>query len=84
MLEKHFWPHQNFTRVFFNDIIIYSKSLEEHKQHLKVIFQVLRDNKLYINQKESEFFLKETQYLGHIISQAGIQMDPEKLELIKS
>ena len=83
MMEKLFRPHQSFTGVFFDDIIIYSKSLQEHKQHLKVIFQVLRDNKLYINQKKSEFFLKEIQYLGHIISQAGIQMDLEKLEVIK-
>ena len=83
MMEKLFRPHQSFTRVFFDNIIIYSKSIEEHKQHLKVIFQVLRDNKLYINQKKSEFFLKEIQYLGHIISQAGIRMDPEKLEVIK-
>jgi len=43
----------------------------------------LRDNKLYINKKKSEFFLKEIQYLGHIISEAGIQMDPAKLEVIK-
>ena len=55
MMEKLFQPHRNFTGVFFDDIIIYSKSLEEHKQHLKVIFQVLRDNKLYINQKKSDF-----------------------------
>ena len=43
----------------------------------------MRDNKLYINQKKSEIFLKEIQYLGHIISQAGIRMDPKKLEVIK-
>ena len=68
--------------ILFDDIIVYSKSIEEHKQHLKVIFEVLRENKLYINQKKSEFFLKEIQYLGHIISQAGIRMDLEKLEVI--
>ena len=62
--------------VLFDEIIVYSKTIEEHKQHLKVIFQVLRDNKLYINQKKSDFFLKEIQYFGHIISQVGIQMDP--------
>ncbi|RYA68208.1 hypothetical protein DD598_25355 [Enterobacter cloacae complex sp. 2DZ2F16B1] len=43
----------------------------------------MRENKLYVKQKKSEFFLQEIQYLGHIISQDGIQMDPSKLEVIK-
>ncbi|MGC8050141.1 reverse transcriptase family protein, partial [Salmonella enterica] len=67
MMERIFRPHRNFTGVFFDDVIIYSKTIEEHKEHLKVIFQALRDNKLYVNQKKSEFFLQEIQYLGHII-----------------
>ena len=82
MMEKIFRPFCKFTGVFFDDIIIYSRSLEEHKQHLQEIFQALRDNKLYINQKKSEFFMQEIQYLGHIISKDGIRMDPEKLEVI--
>ncbi|MCO5563769.1 hypothetical protein L7F22_017416 [Adiantum nelumboides] len=83
MMERIFRPHRNFTGVFFDDVIIYSKSMEEHKKHLQVIFQALRDNKLFINQKKSEFFLQEIQYLGHIISKSGIHMDPSKLEVIK-
>ncbi|MCO5588021.1 hypothetical protein L7F22_041975 [Adiantum nelumboides] len=83
MMERIFRPHCNFTRVFFDNVIIYSKTIEEHKEHLKVIFQALRDNKLYVNQKKSEFFLQEIQYLGHIISKNGIRMDPAKLEVIK-
>ncbi|MCO5611700.1 hypothetical protein L7F22_065958 [Adiantum nelumboides] len=83
MMERIFRPHRNFTGVFFDDVIIYSKSMEEHKKHLQVIFQALRDNKLFINQKKSEFFLQEIQYLGHIISKSSIRMDPSKLEVIK-
>ncbi|MCO5571006.1 hypothetical protein L7F22_024737 [Adiantum nelumboides] len=83
MMERIFRPHRNFTGVFLDDVIIYSKTIEEHKEHLKVIFQALRDNKLYVNQKKSEFFLQEIQYLGHIISKNGIRMDPAKLEVIK-
>ncbi|MCO5604146.1 hypothetical protein L7F22_058306 [Adiantum nelumboides] len=83
MMERIFQPHRNFTGVFFDDVIIYSKSMEEHKKHLQVIFQALRDNKLFINQKKNEFFLQEIQYLGHIISKLGIRMDPSKLEVIK-
>ncbi|MCO5586416.1 hypothetical protein L7F22_040356 [Adiantum nelumboides] len=68
MMERIFRPHRNFTGVFFDEVIIYSKTIDKHKEHLKVIFQALRDNKLYVNQKKSEFFLQEIQYLGHIIS----------------
>ncbi|MCO5587284.1 hypothetical protein L7F22_041231 [Adiantum nelumboides] len=83
MMERIFRPHLNFTGVFFDDVIIYSKTIEEHKEHLKVIFQALRDNKLYVNQKKSKFFLQEIQYLCHIISKNGIRMDPAKLEVVK-
>ena len=83
MMEQLFRPHLSYSGVLFDDIIIYSKTLEEHKQHLRVIFEVLRENKLYINQKKGEFLLKEIQYLGHTISHSSIHMDPEKLEVIK-
>ena len=83
MMKQLFRPHRCYNDVFFDDIVIYSKILEEHKQHFRVIFEVIRDIKLYINQKKSEFFLKEIQYLDHIISNSGICMDPEKLEVIK-
>ncbi|MCO5584277.1 hypothetical protein L7F22_038201 [Adiantum nelumboides] len=80
MMKMIFCVHRAYTGVFFDDIIVYSKFLEEHKEHLKVVFQALQENKLYINRKKSEFFLEEIHYLGHIISKDGIGMDPEKLE----
>ena len=83
MMDRIFRKHRAYTGVFFDDIIIYSKSLEEHKCHLKAVFQELRDNKLYVNGKKSEFFLQEICYLGHIISKDGIRMDPEKLKIIE-
>ncbi|MCO5557313.1 hypothetical protein L7F22_010874 [Adiantum nelumboides] len=58
----------NSTGVFFDDVIIYSKTIKEHKEHLKVILQELRDNKLYVNQKNNDYFLQEIQYSEHIIS----------------
>ena len=58
MIRQLFKPHRNYTDVFFDNIIIHSKTLEEHMQHHKIIFEVLRENKLYINQKKSEFFLE--------------------------
>ncbi|MCO5555515.1 hypothetical protein L7F22_009060 [Adiantum nelumboides] len=82
MMERIFRVHRAYTGVFFDDIIVYSKSLEEHKVHLKAVFQALCENKLYINQTKSEFFLEEIHYLGHIISKDGIHMDPQKLEVM--
>ncbi|MCO5596763.1 hypothetical protein L7F22_050832 [Adiantum nelumboides] len=84
MMERIFCVHRVYIGVFFDDIIVYSKSLEEHKAHLKAVFQALQENKLYINHKKSEFFLEEIHYLGHIISKDGIRMDPQKLEIINA
>ena len=67
-----------FTGVFFDDIIVYSKTLEDHKEHLKKVFEELKAHKIFINGKKSEFFLQEIQYLGHIISKEGVQMDNDK------
>ena len=83
MMERIFCKHRAYTGVFFDDIIIYSKTLEEHKSHIRAVFQELSDNKLLINGKKSEFFLQEIRYLGHIISKDGIRMDLEKLKIIE-
>ena len=48
-----------FTSVFFDDIIVFSKPLEEHKEHLKKVFEELNAHKLFINGKKREFFLQE-------------------------
>ena len=83
MMDRIFRPHRSFTKVFFDDIIVYSKTLEEHKEHLKKVFEELHRNKLFINGKKSDFFLQEIHYLGHIISKNGINMDFEKLKDIE-
>ena len=59
MMEHIFRKHRAYTGVFFDDIIIYSKTLEEHKSHLRAVFQELHANKLFINGKKSEFFLQD-------------------------
>ena len=73
MVDRMFCRHHAYRGVFFDAIIIYSKSLEEHKYHLKAVFQELQNNKLYVNGKKSKFFLQEIHYLGHIISKDGIR-----------
>ena len=83
MMDKIFRPHRSFIGVFFDDMIVYSKTLEEHKEHLKKVFEELHCKKLFINGNKSDFFLQEICYLGHIISKNGITMDFEKLKVIE-
>ena len=64
MMDQIFTPYRHFTGTFFDDIIVFSMSLEEHKEHLALVFEELRKNQLFINAKKSEFFLDEIHYLG--------------------
>ncbi|MCO5592680.1 hypothetical protein L7F22_046683 [Adiantum nelumboides] len=82
LMEKIFRKHSAYTGVFFDDIIVHSQTLEEHKKHLQSVFDELQANRLFVNGQKSEFFMKEIKYLGHIISKEGIRMDPEKLRVI--
>ena len=69
--------------VFLDDILIYSKSEEEHEQHLRMVLQVLREHQLYAKLSKYSFYHKQIHYLGHIISEEGITMDPKKIESIR-
>ena len=83
LMDRIFHKHCSFTEVFFDEIIVHSKTLEEHKEHLAKVFKELQEHKIYVNSKKSEFFLKEICYLGHIISKDGIRMDLDKLKIIQ-
>jgi hypothetical protein len=72
-----------FVIVFLDDIIIYSKSEEEHEHHLRMVLQVLREHQLYAKLSKCPFYHKQIHYLGHIISKDGISVDPEKIESIR-
>jgi hypothetical protein len=69
-----------FVVVFIDDILIYSKSEEEHAQHLRVILQRLRDHQLYAKFSNCAFWLREVPFLGHVISTEGIAVDPSKVQ----
>jgi hypothetical protein len=69
-----------FVVVFIDDILIYSKSEEEHAQHLRVILQRLRDHQLYAKFSKCAFWLREVLFLGHVISAEGIAVDPSKVQ----
>ncbi|KAK1427827.1 hypothetical protein QVD17_16523 [Tagetes erecta] len=72
-----------FVIVFIDDILIYSKSKSEHEQHLRLILELLKEEKLYAKFSKCEFWLKEVQFLGHTVNDKGIHVDPAKIEAIQ-
>ena len=65
-----------------SDILIYSKSMEEHEEHLRIVLQRLRDRKLYAKLTKCTFYQKQIHYLGHIITANGVSVDPSKIRAI--
>ena len=70
--------------VYIDDILIFSKNDQEHQEHIRQVFKLLREHKLYGKVSKCEFFKKSVAYLGHIISDEGISTDPQKVEAIKA
>ncbi|WVZ94213.1 LOW QUALITY PROTEIN: hypothetical protein U9M48_040134 [Paspalum notatum var. saurae] len=68
-----------FVVVFIDDILIYSKSEEEHKEHLRTVLARLREHKLYAKFSKCAFWLKEVSFLGHILYEKGVAVDPSKV-----
>nr|APU93382.1 putative gag-pol polyprotein [Marshallia obovata] len=68
--------------VFIDDILIYSKSHEEHATHLREVLETLREHKLYGKFSKCAFWLQEVQFLGHVINAKGVLVDPAKIEAV--
>ena len=80
MMNKVFMEFlDKFVVVFIDDILVYSKNEEEHKEHLHLVLGKLREHQLYAKFSKCEFWLKEVGFLGHVISGEGIAVDPIKV-----
>jgi hypothetical protein len=71
---------QKFVLVFFDDILIYSKSWEDHVRHVDKVLQLLKEKQLYAKQSKCFFGVKEVEYLGHILSHEGVKVDPNEIK----
>jgi hypothetical protein len=83
LMNKVFMEYlDQFVVVFIDDILIYSPNEETHEDHLRLVLQKLRDNQLYAKFSKCEFWLKEDAFLGHIVTDGGIKVDPGKISEI--
>ena len=73
-----------FVVVFIDDILVYSKNEDEHKEHLHLVLEKLREHQLYAKFSKCDFWLKEVGFLGHVISREGIAVDPAKVDTVTS
>src|SRR4051812_20177884 len=71
-----------FVVVYLDDILIYSKTDEEHAGHLRLVLEKLREHQLYAKYSKCEFWLPKVTYLGHVISKDGIAVNPERIQAI--
>jgi hypothetical protein len=81
LINYVFMPElDQFIVVFIDDILIYSKSMEEHEEHLRIVLQHLREHHLYAKFSKYKFWIKEVPFLGHVVSSEGITVDPDKVK----
>ena len=74
----------NFVIIYLDDILVYSRTREEHIDHLRVVLQTLRKHKLYGKISKCEFMKTRVEYLGHIISGDGVSVDQCKIEAVRN
>ena len=83
LMNRVFRPFlDRFVIVFIYDILVYSRSAEEHAMHLKLVLQTLKEHQLYAKFSKCEFWVDQVAFLGQVVSEEGIQVDPKKIEAI--
>ena len=80
LMNSVFMPElDKFVVVFIDDILVYSENAQEHEEHLRIVLTRLREHQLYAKFSKCEFWLKKVPFLGHILSEEGISVDPSKV-----
>ena len=69
--------------IYLDDILIFSEDAEEHKRLVKQVFKILKDNKLYLKPSKCEFDVSTVKFLGYILGNGGVRMDPKKVDAVK-
>jgi hypothetical protein len=81
LMNTVFMPElDKFVVVFIDDILVYSENEKDHEEHLRIVLTRLRDHKLYAKFSKCEFWLKKVPFLGHILSENGVSVDPNKVQ----
>ncbi|CAN6571533.1 unnamed protein product [Malus baccata var. baccata] len=84
LMNKVFHPYlDKFVVVYIDDIVVYSKTLEEHVEHLRIVFKTLREHELYVKKEKCSFATKEVEFLGHKINEGKLMMEKGKIKAIQ-
>ena len=70
--------------MYLDDILVFFRSPEEHEEHLKLVFQALKEHSLCVKRSKCEFGKSSIEYLGHVVSAEGVRPDPRKTEVVRS
>ncbi|CAI7855066.1 unnamed protein product [Closterium sp. NIES-54] len=70
--------------VYLNDILVYSRDKQQHLADLEAVFKILDERRLLTKGSKCEFFQDKLEFLGHVISEAGVEIDPKKLDTVKA
>ena len=83
LMNRVFSPYlDKFVIVFIDDMLVYSGSLEEHSENLRIVLQTLRERQLHAKLSKCQFWLDRVAFLGHVISVKGVSVDPKKIEAV--
>jgi hypothetical protein len=74
---------RSFVLVFFDDILIYSRTWADHLRHIRAVFRELQRHKLFVKRSKCVFAASSVVYLEHVVSAAGVAMDPPKLQIVR-
>ena len=85
LMHRVFQPYlDQFVVVFVDDILIYSQYEEEYEDHLRIVFQALEDHQLYAKFSKCEFWITKVKFLGHVVSNSSVSINPDKVEVVMS